>query len=105
VIIDAPPANVLTDSAVLTAYTDAVILTVRQDCAPLRLIETAVQSLSENSAEVIGAVFNVVGGERFGGGNYRYGYYGRPNKYDRHGADQPVTPANRPAKPHRGVPV
>jgi Mrp family chromosome partitioning ATPase len=60
VIIDTSPAGILTDAVALTPYADAVILSIRQDYAPSRLIESVVQSLSNGRAELIGCIFNYV---------------------------------------------
>lgn len=85
VIMDSTPAGVLTDSAVITSYTDAVILAVRQDYAPASLIDSALQSLSENRAELIGCIFNIVDERGTGFGGYRYGKYGKYGGYGKYG--------------------
>ena len=80
VIIDSSPASVLTDSAVITTYTDAIILTMRQDYASIRLVESVVQGLSENRAEFIGCIFNIVD-ER----GFEHEKYWNYDKYERYG--------------------
>lgn len=90
VIIDASPASVVTDSVVITTYTDAVILTIRQDYAPVPLIASTVQSLSENKAEFIGCIFNMVDDLGFEYEKYsRRSYnYGKEEKYGRKREDE-----------------
>ena len=80
IIIDSSPASILTDSVVITSYADAVILAIRQDYASARLVESVIEKLSENRADLVGCVFNIVD-ER----GFDYGKYSNYSKYDRYG--------------------
>lgn len=74
IIIDSPPTSMVTDSAIISGYCDAVILVVKQDVARIPDISRAVQDLGERGTPVIGCVYNVV---ESGAGGYGYGkkYY------------------------------
>lgn len=58
VIFDTPPVSVVTDAAVLSRYTDGVILVVRQDHAHIDQIQLAKKNLETVGANIIGAVLN-----------------------------------------------
>ena len=79
VILDSSPSNLLTDSAVMTAYTDAVLFIIRQDFAPAPVIDEVTENLSENRAELIGCVFTFADHKGMGYSSpyqSRYGRYG-----------------------------
>lgn len=87
VIIDSSPANLLTDSVVMTAYTDAVLFVVRQDYASSPVINDVVENLTENQAELIGCVFTLVDHKGMGYGSNKhnkYGHYGKYYKYNKY---------------------
>ena len=78
VIIDAAPAQAVSDPLVLSQHCDAVIYVVRADATPLPLVEIAVKRLRQVSAPLIGAVLNQfdhVRSARYG--HYQYGRYRR----------------------------
>lgn len=91
IIIDTPPAGILSDAATIAKYADAVLYVVRQDHASTAQILNSVQSLFAGSANIIGCVLNhtIAGTTRYGYGSkhsngygYSYGYkytygYGR----------------------------
>jgi receptor protein-tyrosine kinase len=81
VIIDTPPAGILTDAAVLTSYADAVLLALRQDYASSRTVDSVVRSLSENKAEFIGCIFSIVDGRIMENGGYGYSRYQKYGRY------------------------
>lgn len=87
VLVDTAPAILVTDAAVLTSYTDAAILVIRQDFAPASDVITAASNLSENKAELVGCVFNNVKNNSIGYGSYgnRYGRYGKYGNYGSYG--------------------
>lgn len=81
IIIDAPPAGILSDAATMAKYTDAVLYVVRQDLAATTQILSSIQSLSSSGANLVGCVLNKtqVGTTRTGygskyGNSYGYGY-------------------------------
>ncbi len=81
VIIDAPPAGILSDAATMAKHADAVLYVVRQDMAASTQILNSIQALSSSGANLIGCVLNKtqVGTTRSGygskyGNSYGYGY-------------------------------
>lgn len=81
IIIDSPPAGILSDSATIAKYVDATLYIVRQDLANSFQIQDSIRSLSATGAGIIGCVLNgtQAGTTRYGyskkyTGNYAYGY-------------------------------
>lgn len=90
IIIDSPPAGILSDAATLAKYTDATLYIVRQDMASTQQIATSIQTLSTNDINLIGCVLNQTqaGTTRYGYGSkynagygYSYGYKYSNNSY------------------------
>jgi capsular exopolysaccharide synthesis family protein len=88
IIIDSSPASVLTDSVVLTSYTDAVLLAVRQDYAGTALIAEVAKSLSDSKAEFIGCLFSIVADQGHEYGSIGYSKYKRYGKYENQANDK-----------------
>lgn len=57
-ILDAPPAAVVTDAAVLSQYSDGVLLVIRQRYATFQQVRRAVENLRQVNANILGAVLN-----------------------------------------------
>jgi capsular exopolysaccharide synthesis family protein len=78
VILDAPPINMLTDAAVLSAKADGVIIVVRAGVTQSDALEYAMQQLQLVRARVLGVVLNDIDFERDAAydGAYRYYQYG-----------------------------
>lgn len=81
IIIDTPPAGILSDAATISKYVDATLYVVRQDLAGSLQIQNSIQSLSSSDANIVGCVLNrtQVGTTRYGysskyGNKYGYGY-------------------------------
>ena len=90
IIIDSPPAGILSDAATLAKYTDATLYVVRQDLASTNQILESIQTLSNNGVNIIGCVLNQIqaGTTRYGYGSkynntygYSYGYKYANNHY------------------------
>ena len=85
VIIDAPPITVSAHTELLADIADSTILVVRQNMAPTRAIQDAIDILSDSSSEFLGCVLNNVHMPIFGKNGrllhksykYYYGYYDR----------------------------
>lgn len=58
VIIDTPPAGVVTDAAVVGHYTQGVVLVVRQKTSTKSDVHAALKSLTVGGAKIIGCVLN-----------------------------------------------
>lgn len=81
VFFDSPPVNAVTDSQVLGAQADGVLLVVRSHRTPRAAIERAKSLLSNVRANVIGAVLNDEKADSFFGSYYnRYYYYAHDEK-------------------------
>lgn len=80
VIIDTPPSQLFTDAAIISEYTDAGILVVRQNSANIDDVISVVNDISQSNAELIGFVFNNVSDTSIIPGGYskkyNYSYYG-----------------------------
>lgn len=90
IIIDSPPAGILSDAATLSKYADATLYIVRQDMASTAQIVTSIQTLTTNDINLIGCVLNQTqaGTTRYGYGSkysagygYSYGYKYSNNSY------------------------
>ncbi len=86
IIIDTPPAGILSDAATVAKYCDATLYIVRQDLASTTQIISSIQSLSSAGVEIIGCVLNQtqVGTTRYGYGS-KYSGYSYGNKYSAYG--------------------
>lgn len=83
IIIDSPPAGILSDAATTAKYADATLYIVRQDLANSAQILDSIQNLAVNNVNLIGCVLNhtLSGTTRYGYGakygagyGYTYGY-------------------------------
>ena len=89
IIIDSPPAHVVSDSLVIAPLADGIIYNVRRDYARVSEINRTLDEIRAADIEIIGAVFTMSAGEensryyrrkgylRYGG---YYGRYGRKRK-------------------------
>ena len=79
VMLDSPPLLLVTDSVLMAAQADSVILVIDAQRARTGTIRRAAKLLSQASTPIVGAVFNKVSVR--GGGHYGYGYdYGYDDK-------------------------
>lgn len=81
VLIDTAPASVVTDAAIISGFSDAAIIVVREDCSPYSLVRSAIDDIDSNGAEIVGCIFNA---DTSGNGGLGYGHYGR-HKYGKYG--------------------
>lgn len=96
IIIDSPPAGILSDAATTAKYADATLYIVRQDLANSAQILDSIQSLSANNINLIGCVLNhtQAGTTRYGygskyGAGYGYAYgYKYSNSYYSYGSQR-----------------
>lgn len=87
IIIDAPPAGILSDAATIAKHADGVVYVVRQDLASSAQIINSIQTLSSGGANLLGCVLNrtQAGHTRYGakyGSKYGYGYRSKYYGYD-----------------------
>ncbi len=82
-IVDTPPALVMTDAQIVASMTDAALLVVSMQEAGKREITRSSQSLTHTGTQVLGVVLNKATAESLGYGSYDkfqkqyYGAYGR----------------------------
>lgn len=100
VIIDTPPMDACPDAECLTELADAVVLVVRQDTTPARMINDAIDAINASDAMLFGCVFNNVHAADFNesysyGSGGKYGYYGKYG-YSKYGYGHGKT--SRPAE-------
>ena len=90
IIIDTPPAGILSDAATMAKYADATLYVVRQDLANASQILDSIQALSANGINIVGCALNQTqaGTTRYGYGSkyannygYNYGYKYAYNSY------------------------
>lgn len=80
VIIDSPPAGILSDAATIAKYVDSTLYVVRQDLSDADRIRDSIHTLSDVGIPLVGCVLNgtKVGTTRYGYGGkysgYSYGY-------------------------------
>lgn len=99
VIIDTPPAGILSDAAALAALGDCLLYLIRQDTAKVSQVLDGLQNIAYSGIPIIGCVLNDASAG-FTGYGYGYGYgygsryaygYGRTGSYGQrgsYGADQ-----------------
>lgn len=82
IIIDLPPATVVTDASLLAELIDGFLLVVRHDATDYRSVSDMMEQMKMASAQIIGFVYNGIGvGEKryyknsYGYKKYGYGYY------------------------------
>ena len=76
VIIDSPPAGILSDAATIASSVDAALYVVRQDLANAGQIQDSIQALAAGGVDLLGCVLNCTQA-----GTTRRGYGGRYSGY------------------------
>ena len=88
VILDMPPMAQVTDAESVMNCVDSTLLVVRQNAAPAKSLNKAIEALSRGNNKLLGCVLNNVYATGFfsgqGSGN-AYGHYGQYSHYDRYG--------------------
>ncbi len=87
IIIDTAPASVVTDASIISGFSDAAIIVVREDTSPFARIRMSIEDIDSNGAEIVGCIFNADTESTIRTGRYgsRYGKYGKYGKYGRYG--------------------
>jgi Mrp family chromosome partitioning ATPase len=80
VILDSPPATVVTDAAILAARASGTLVVVRAQATARQAAARALRALTDVGGRVLGAVLNDVRPSRDGYyTKYQY-YYGEPGR-------------------------
>jgi len=77
VLLDSPPLLTVSDSRILSTFTDAVVLVTKAYSTPFDLVRRARELLYHSGARVLGVALNSVATLKQGGSgfdHYRYGY-------------------------------
>ncbi|HMR77634.1 MAG TPA: CpsD/CapB family tyrosine-protein kinase, partial [Polyangiaceae bacterium] len=81
VVIDSPPASIVSDATILGTRVDGVVYVVRSSKTQRDVAKKGLRSLRDVGAPVVGGVLNALDLVRLGYGKYsnyyQYGYYGR----------------------------
>lgn len=86
VIIDTPPARVVSDSLVISTLADAMIFVVRKDHAKISEISETIEEITETGIDIAGSVMTMNENESRGRIlNKNYGMRNRRNKYSGYG--------------------
>lgn len=91
VILDSPPATVVTDTAVLSSKVDGVVLVIKAGQARPGLVNQAVQNLNQAGARLLGGVLNQVS-RRKSEGYYYYDRYYSPRTHQNGRQPEPTAP-------------
>ena len=57
-IVDTPPAGILSDAAMIASCVDGGVFVVRQDFADVRILTEGIRELSEAGMEFAGCILN-----------------------------------------------
>ncbi len=92
IVIDTPPMTASLDAECVAEAVDAAVLVVRQNMAPVRVINDMIDVIDESNAELLGCVLNNFSSADFddaiGYGQSRYGYGYGYGKYGYGNADK-----------------
>lgn len=87
ILMDTPPANIVSDAVVATKFADGVILVVRHSVTTHPDVARAIKSFELVNAKIIGLVLNAVDYSKIYGKRYgSYGKYGKYSSYGKYGA-------------------
>ena len=86
IIIDSSPLGLVADAQILQQYSDAVVLTVREDWAQIGAINDSIDTIKNNGKDFVGIVLNSSKSiDTTQGYAYTYrNYYGKYSKYSRY---------------------
>ena len=85
IIIDTAPAAVVTDASVVSNYSDACILVIREDRSSVGSIRNVIDDISNGKAKIIGSIFNNAKGSVVAGIGSKYSYGGKYGRYGKYG--------------------
>lgn len=81
IVLDTPPAAMLSDAAAIGKYADCAVYVVKQDYARIERITEGLEALGFAQVPVLGVVLNGMEKSLSGYGSYRYGNYGAYGYY------------------------
>lgn len=81
IVLDTPPAAMLSDATAIGKYADCAVYVVKQDYARIERITEGLEALGFAQVPVLGVVLNGMEKSLSGYGSYRYGNYGAYGYY------------------------
>lgn len=81
IVLDTPPAAMLSDAAAIGKYADCAVYVVKQDYARIERVTEGLEALGFAQVPVLGVVLNGMEKSLSGYGSYRYGNYGAYGYY------------------------
>lgn len=75
IVIDSPPASVVSDSAILSTQVDGAVFVVRASKTQRETARKAVRAIADVSGRIVGVVLNAFDFHRSGYGGYYYYHY------------------------------
>jgi capsular exopolysaccharide synthesis family protein len=91
VIFDSPPVMAVTDSIVLAASADGVVLCVHGGQTPRDLVQRAAERLRQSNIPILGAILNNLDLQQYGY-TFKKSYYDYYDSEDDRGEKKPATP-------------
>lgn len=88
IVLDSPPASVVSDSAILSTQVDGAVFVVRASKTQRDLARKAVRSITDVSGKIVGVVLNAFDFRRPGYGGYYYYQYSHYKSDERPALDQ-----------------
>ena len=85
VIVDAPPALAVSETAVLVSLADAYLVVILSGRTSRKLVRITMQQLNSRGGHLLGVVLNNLDMSRmgnYGAYNYYYSYYGYDYRYE-----------------------
>ncbi len=89
IVIDSPPASVVSDSAILSTQVDGAVFVVRASKTQREMARKAVRSITDVSGKLVGVVLNAFDFRRPGYGGYYYYQYSHYRSDERPALDNP----------------
>lgn len=89
IVLDSPPASIVSDSAILSTQVDGAVFVVRASKTQRELARKAVRSITDVSGKIVGVVLNAFDFRRPGYGSYYYYQYSHYKSDERPALDQP----------------
>ncbi len=87
IVIDSPPASVVSDSAILSTQVDGAVFVVRASKTQRETARKAVRAISDVSGRIVGVVLNAFDFRRPGYGGYYYYHYSNYKSDERPGLE------------------
>ncbi len=76
IILDTPPAHLVTDASVLSHHADGVVFVIKQGYAAMDLVSTVIEEYSKLDIKVLGCILNCIDYKK-SGSYYKKHYYNR----------------------------